>query len=262
MNFAEIAFIILSLSCLLQVINLFLRKTPMDAFSQIPLAAAGFFLFADLVYRSIIIQFVAVTNMFESLILFSGLISLLCFFYWLRNREKFVRMVSFGASFVAFCLLAIASSPLLSKEILPPIPALQSFWLVLHISLAFIGEAFFVIGFITAILYLAAKNDEQKQGLDRIMYTSIAIGYPIYTAGALIFGAIWAYFSWGSFWSWDPKETWALVTWLVYTLFLHSRFVKKWRGTFSAVLSIAGFAITLFTLFGVSFLLSSLHGYR
>ncbi len=97
--------------------------------------------------------------------------------------------------------------------------------------------------------------------MDRLMATSIGIGYPIFTAGALVFGAIWAETAWGSWWSWDPKEIWALITWLIYTAYLHTRLVRKMRGRVSAVLVIVGFLATLFTFFGVNFLLSGLHSY-
>jgi cytochrome c-type biogenesis protein CcsB len=147
------------------------------------------------------------------------------------------------------------------KEIMAPIPALQSYWLVLHVSFAFVGEAFFAFSFVAAIYFLLVKDEEKKKRLDRIVYTSIGIGYPIYTAGALIFGAVWAQYAWGSYWSWDPKETWALITWLVYTGYLHTRLVKKWRGNMTALLSIVGFAFTIFTFFGVNYLLSGLHSY-
>ena len=93
------------------------------------------------------------------------------------------------------------------------------------------------------------------------MYTTIIIGYPIFTAGALIFGAIWAEAAWGSYWSWDPKETWALVTWLVYTAFLHSRLVMKLKGRVSAIFSLVGFIFTIFTFWGVNYLLAGLHSY-
>ena len=93
------------------------------------------------------------------------------------------------------------------------------------------------------------------------MYTSIAIGYPIFVAGAIIFGAIWAKTAWGNYWSWDPKETWALITALIYTVYLHTRIIKKMRGKISAVLSIIGFAFTLFTFLGVNYLIPGLHSY-
>ena len=143
----------------------------------------------------------------------------------------------------------------------PPIPALQSHWLVLHVTFSFIGEAFFVIAFVAAIVFLADRSEERRPALDRLIYTSIGIGYPIFTAGALIFGAMWAEVAWGSWWSWDPKETWALVTWLVYTAYLHTRLTRRLRGRLSAVLAIAGFLFTLFTFFGVNYLLPGLHSY-
>ena len=211
--------------------------------------------------RSIRIRFVAVTNTFESLIFFSAGIALVLFVYKLRAREKTIPFITFGATIVAIALLAIASSPVAAKEVVPPIPALQSYWLVLHVTLSFIGESFFVVAFVCAIYYLASRNEERKQRLDRLTYTTIAIGYPIFTAGALIFGAVWAQAAWGSYWSWDPKETWALITWLVYTAYLHTRFVKRLRGKVSAVLAIVGFAFTMFTFFGVNYLLAGLHSY-
>jgi cytochrome c-type biogenesis protein CcsB len=144
---------------------------------------------------------------------------------------------------------------------MPPIPALQSYWLVLHVSFAFIGEAFFAFAFVAAIYYLIINDEEKKKKSDKIIYTSIGVGYPIYTAGALIFGAIWAQYAWGRYWSWDPKETWALITWFIYTGYLHTRLVKRWRGKITAILAIAGFVFTIFTFFGVNYLLSGLHSY-
>jgi ABC-type transport system involved in cytochrome c biogenesis permease subunit len=160
----------------------------------------------------------------------------------------------FIGSFTALVLLALASSPLIPKDTLPPIPALQSGWLVLHITLAFIGEAFFTVAFGAALYYLLTKNEEKRTRLDRLIYNSILVGYPVYTAGALIFGAVWAYFAWGSFWNWDPKEIWALVTWLVYTVYLHLRLIKKTRGTVCAIVALIGFLVALFTFLGVNYL--------
>jgi ABC-type transport system involved in cytochrome c biogenesis permease subunit len=176
-------------------------------------------------------------------------------------KSSVMRFILFGGTVVALVLLMISSSPLAPREIQPPIPALQSLWLVLHVTLAFIGEAFFVVSFVAAIVFLASKEEEKRGAADRIMYTSIGIGYPIFTAGALIFGAIWAEVAWGQWWSWDPKETWALITWLVYTAYLHTRLVRRLRGKTSAVLAIVGFVFTIFTYFGVNFLLSGLHSY-
>ncbi|MCX8013921.1 MAG: cytochrome c biogenesis protein CcsA, partial [Rectinema sp.] len=130
------------------------------------------------------------------------------------------KALPFAINMIAIVFLAIASSPLAPSDIRPPVPALQSGWLILHVSFTFIGEIFFAVGLVTAILQLVATNEESRRRFDRLTYTSIAIGYPIFTAGALVFGAIWAENAWGRWWGWDPKETWALITWLTYTAYL------------------------------------------
>jgi ABC-type transport system involved in cytochrome c biogenesis permease subunit len=183
------------------------------------------------------------------------------FFYGIQKRIKVFPFVAFGATIVALGLLALTSSPIAPSDIAPPIPALQSYWLVLHVTMTFIGEAFFTVAFIASIYYLATKDEEKRKSLDRIVYTTIGIGFPIFTAGALVFGAIWGKFAWGRYWGWDPKETWALVTWITYTAYLHTRLVSKLRGRTSAIVSILGYSFTLFTFFGVNFLLSGLHSY-
>jgi ABC-type transport system involved in cytochrome c biogenesis permease subunit len=258
---ATIAFGLLIVSAVIQVIYLLRRERQIDPFSHYILLAAAVLLLAVTIDRSIRIRFVAVTNTFESLVFFSAAIALVLFVYRLRAKGKAIPYINFGGTVVAIVLLAIASSPIAPKDVVPPIPALQSYWLVLHVTLSFIGESFFVVAFVCAIYYLASRNEERRKSLDRLTYTTIAVGYPIFTAGALIFGAVWAQTAWGTYWSWDPKETWALITWLVYTAYLHTRFVKRFRGKVSAVLAIVGFAFTMFTFFGVNYLLAGLHSY-
>ena len=256
---AAVAFGLLIAAAILQIV--FLLRGRNDPFSHYVLLAAAVLLLAVTVDRSIRIRFVAVTNTFESLVFFSAMIALMLLAYRLRAGDRTIPFVTFGGTMVAIALLAIASSPIAPHDVVPPIPALQSYWLVLHVTLSFIGEAFFVVAFVCAICYLAARRQETRERLDRLTYTTVAIGYPIFTAGALIFGAVWAQTAWGSYWSWDPKETWALITWLVYTAYLHARLVKRFRGRVSAVLAIVGFAFTMFTFFGVNYLLPGLHSY-
>ena len=256
-----LAFLSLSMAAIVQIIFLLKKTETSDPVSHYFLLAGSILLLATNIQRSIKINFVAVTNTFESLIFFSGIIALVLFLYRIQKRWKIMPFIMFGSTIVALILLSIASSPIAPKDIQPPIPALQSMWLVLHVIFAFIGESFFTVSFITAIYSLAVKDKEKKLNAERLTYTAIAIGYPIYTAGALIFGAIWAEAAWGTYWSWDPKETWALITWLVYTAFLHARMVKKLRANITSILAIVGFAFTIFTFFGVNFLLSGLHSY-
>jgi cytochrome c-type biogenesis protein CcsB len=97
--------------------------------------------------------------------------------------------------------------------------------------------------------------------LDEIEYKSVAVGFPLFTIGGLIMGAIWANSAWGKYWTWDPKETWSLITWFVYALYLHARFVGGWRGKRVAILAIIGFVAVIFTYLGVNLVLSGLHAY-
>lgn len=97
--------------------------------------------------------------------------------------------------------------------------------------------------------------------LEDITYKSIAVGFPVFTLGGLIFGAIWADQSWGSYWTWDPKETWSLITWFVYAFFLHARLMRNWKGNKIAVVAVVGFVAVIFTYLGVNLLLSGLHSY-
>jgi ABC-type transport system involved in cytochrome c biogenesis permease subunit len=260
--FATAALVLIAAAASLQIVFFLIRKGERrDPVSHWALLAASLLLFAVTVDRSIRISFPAVTNTYESLVFFSAAICAVVFALRLAMKSPVMRFILFGGTVVALALLMISSSPLAPRDIQPPIPALQSLWLVLHVTLAFIGEAFFTVSLVAAIIFLVSTDEEKKAAADRIMYTSIGIGYPIFTVGALIFGAIWAEVAWGRWWGWDPKETWALITWLVYTAYLHTRLIRRLRGKASAVLAIVGFAFTVFTFFGVNFLLSGLHSY-
>jgi ABC-type transport system involved in cytochrome c biogenesis permease subunit len=215
-------------------------------------------LFLHLLLLSLRRGFPAITAQYESLVLFALAILLVV---QLLPRIRASRGPSVLSDLLALLLLLISSSPLVPYEISPPVPALRSAWMVVHIGLAFLGEAFFTVAFVSSILFLATKRESRKARFDRITYVSIAFGYVLFTLGALIFGAIWAYQTWGRYWGWDPKETWSLITWLIYSLYLHLRFVRKRSRTVSAVTSIAGYLIMIFTLFGVNWLYSTLHAY-
>jgi ABC-type transport system involved in cytochrome c biogenesis permease subunit len=239
----------------------FLIAARRDPFTHFLLAAAGALLLAVIAGRSVQIGSIALTTTYESLVFFSAAVSLALFFMRLFLKERLPAFAAFGAVIVAISLLLLSSSPLIPKESQPPIPALQSIWLTLHVSFSFVGEAFFAVSFASAIVALASRRETFRADAERITYTTVALGYPVFTAGALVFGAVWAETAWGSWWSWDPKETWALVTWLVYTAYLHTRLVGRLRGRVASILAIAGFLCTVFTFFGVNYLLTGLHSY-
>ncbi|MDP3176978.1 MAG: cytochrome c biogenesis protein CcsA [Spirochaetaceae bacterium] len=251
----------LAASALIQLVWLFRRDGAADPVSHWALLLAAALLAATTVARSFQIGFPALTGTFESLVFYAAMVCAVCFAYRVQKKLPFARAVQFGATFFALVLLAVASSPLAPKDALAPIPALRSLWLLAHVALSFVGEAFFVAAFVASILQLATKDAGKREDFDRITYTAIAVGFPIFTAGALVFGAIWAERAWGSWWSWDPKETWALVTWLVYTAYLHVRLTKSKKGPIPAWISVLGFLCTVFTFFGVNYLLPGLHSY-
>ncbi len=151
-------------------------------------------------------------------------------------------------------------------------PALQSAWRLPHIASAILAYSSFTVAFVLAILYIVRERSEGNpesfwatrlpalKVIDQAVYRTIAFGFLMQTV-LLIAGAIWAQFAWGRYWGWDPKETWALITWLIYAAYLHTRVTMGWRGRRSATLAIVGFVAVMFTFFGVSYLLSGLHSY-
>ncbi|MEI6874417.1 MAG: cytochrome c biogenesis protein CcsA [Spirochaetota bacterium] len=260
---AVIGLAMIAVSALPQIIWFIRKEKKDDTLSQWLLLVSGVILYGTILVRSIEIGFPAVTNTYEAMIFFSASLCVVSAVlrFVSKASSSSLRWSIFGGTIIAFALVMLSSSPIVEKGVNPPIPALHSYWLVLHVAMAFIGEAFFAVSFIAAINFLLTKDEEKRKAIDRIMYTTVMIGYPIFTAGALAFGAIWAEYAWGSYWTWDPKETWALITWLVYTAFLHTRLVMKVKGKVSAILAITGFLFTIFTFAGVNYLLSGLHSY-
>lgn len=201
------------------------------------------------------------SNLYESLIFFGWTVALALIAARLRFGTDLIVLLGLPLVF-----LIMASTFLLDHSIRPLIPALQSNWLVAHVITCFLGYAGFTVSFVAAVLLLLSGTPVVRHGvlprtatLDEIVYRSVLVGYPLLTLG-IITGAAWADYAWGSYWSWDPKETWSLITWLVYSAFLHARLARGWSGQRMAVLSVVGFAAVLFTYFGVNYL-PGLHSY-
>lgn len=211
--------------------------------------------------------YVPLSNMYESLVFFSWTIALIYLILELIYKQKVIGVVITPLAFLAIAIIAII--PSIHPRITPLMPALQSNWLTIHVTTCFFGYAAFAVSFGISILYLIREKKGQEgaktrlpslQVLDEINYKSIVIGFPMLSLG-IITGAAWANYAWGSYWSWDPKETWSLITWFVYAAFLHARITWDWRGRRAAFLSIIGFVAVLFTYFGVNYLLAGLHSY-
>nr|AYC63997.1 cytochrome c biogenesis protein Ccs1 [Halimeda micronesica] len=140
------------------------------------------------------------------------------------------------------------------------IPALQSNWLMMHVTVMLLSYATLITGCVLAIAFLFLFETEIKTQLDQLSFRSIGIGFPLLTIGILS-GSVWANEAWGSYWSWDPKETWSLITWLVFAIYLHLRLNKKWNGFQSAILATIGFFVVWICFLGVNFLAKGLHSY-
>ena len=209
------------------------------------------------------------SNLYESLIFFAWT---LMFLYLILEWRTKNRTVGAFVTPLAFLAMAYASfSPNINSQIQPLIPALKSNWLISHVITCFFGYAAFALSFGVSIMYLLKRLDSEDKNnlflklipsttiLDDLNYQMIVIGFLMLTLG-IITGSVWAHSAWGTYWSWDPKETWSLITWLVYASVIHTRLVKGWTGKKIAILSIAGFACVLFTYFGVNYL-AGLHSY-
>ena len=250
--------------------GLVLKKRGLCRMAQLLLVVAFLAQTVGLVLRGLALGGFPVTNTYESLVFYGWVFALgylaLLPFRLLADRLK--DTIGLFVALLAAAFMLLASSPLRSPEIVPLVPALRSHWLALHVSLVFIGEGFFTISFVAGLLYLVQtrrqstpEQEERLERLDRVIYQTIAIGFPFFTLGGLFFGAIWAKHAWGRYWGWDPKETFMLVTWLVYVLYLHVRLMRGWRGTRTAWIAVLGFLLALFTFAGVNFLLRGLHSY-
>ena len=349
-----------------------LQKPGLYRFGRFALLSGGLFGIVGILLRWSASGHPPLSNMYESMVTLATFTAWTAWFFTVRHS---LPLVEGGAAVLAVLMIGIAS--VFPRDIKPLIPALQSGWLYLHVSIAFVGEACFALAFAMSFLFCfrrlitgnpTLKRQERKaegvhsawtgerllcaamvlglptvlsyglvmaslvrvpsgpgllsggqmpdtamQGaqavetvlqfkpimlwisipvvlltlllyvaffllrgaagraadqwlpeedrLDELTYRAIALGFPLFTVGAIIFGMVWAQKAWGRYWGWDPKETWALITFLVYSMYLHLRLTKGWRGLGAAVLSVIGFLVTMFTLFGVNLLLSGLHSY-
>jgi cytochrome c-type biogenesis protein CcsB len=264
-NAAFIAFFASGLSFMLYFTR---QRTFWRRLGYIFAMAAWSMLTLVMVGRAIAAQSFAVFGLYDSLLFFSWVI-VAAYFFSERKGGNGVHAIFV----LPLIVLLLGVANFLDKASRPLPPALQSPWLGFHVAFCFLGYACFLIGFCSAILYLWQEREVKSRKIDRYFfrlpslgvldsfgYKAIICGFVCLSLG-IISGSVWAQRAWGSFWSWDPKETSSLVLWLVYLVYLHNRLTRGWIGRRSAYLAIAGFLIMLFTYFGVSLLLPGLHAY-
>jgi len=226
-----------------------------------------------IILRMIIAGRPPLSNSYEFLLTFVWGITLVYLIieyrYKLRSLGGFVMPISF--MILMFVIMSMGPEERIAQAI-PP--ALKSKWLTFHVLTATLAYGAFAISFGLGIMYLLklSKGNEKSnsQGIisrfpaleviDELSYKVIGFAFPLLTL-CIITGAIWANYAWGTYWSWDPKETWSLITWIIYAAYLHARLMYGWKGKRAAWMTVFGFAAVLFTFFGVNYFLPGLHSY-
>ncbi len=254
---------LLYLGCLVKsnpLLSVLARRTLVAGFLAHCLAA---------IHRLIAAGHLPVTTMHESLSFFALSIAFVLLIFEYRYKAT-----SLGSFVMPVIMVMVAASSVFTGDLKPLDPALKSLWIYSHTILAFGAYACFTISGGTAVMYLIQSRFLKTKHLgamfrklpsldilDEIGYRSLTFGFPMLTV-AIITGAIWASKAWGSYWSWDPKETWSFITWLIYAALLHGRLTTGWRGRRAAILTVVGFFVMLFTFIGVNLFIPGLHSYN
>jgi cytochrome c-type biogenesis protein CcsB len=218
------------------------------------------FLTASLLFRTIATGHGPFANMYEFSIAFAWGTLVMYLYFERRYHQRVLGVVA-----LPIALLMLLYAMTIPATIDPLVPALQNNLLLsVHVAVAIVAYGTFTVAFAAAILYLVqGKNGRRglpsRELLDEISYKSVMVGFPFLTL-TIVLGAVWADVAWGTYWSWDPKETASLVTWLIYGSYLHARVVRGWRGERAAYLLLLGFVAVLFTYFGNLFF-GGLHSY-
>ncbi|WP_181784711.1 c-type cytochrome biogenesis protein CcsB, partial [Pseudonocardia pini] len=209
-------------------------------------------------------------NMYEftSAVCFAAVVAWLIVLQRLNGRSRGLRRLGVFVLAPVLTLMVLAGTVLYAQAA-PVVPALQSYWLVIHVTTVTLATGLFIVPGVASILYLMKRSGKPArfaaklpaaETLDRLAYRTTVVGFPMYTF-AVICGAIWAEAAWGRFWGWDPKETVAFIAWVVYAAYLHARATAGWRTTGAAWINIVGLATVIFNLFFVNMVIAGLHSY-
>ncbi|TCQ08017.1 c-type cytochrome biogenesis protein CcsB [Serpentinicella alkaliphila] len=265
-NYSFIATLILySLSMVAYFIFFMYRKEKYANYGIMLIMAGVAFHTISLFSRSVQASRLPLSNQYEFATSFAWGISVS--FIAFEKKYKFKALGTFVTPLI---LLVAFYAAMQSREIRPLMPALQSRWIVLHVSTAIFSYGAFAVACAVSFMYLIRdyfKNDPfimkyipDFKVLDNISYRAIALGLVMLTV-VIVSGAIWAEKAWGRYWQWDPKETWSFITWVIYAIYLHVRLSRGWKNKKAAIFAVLGFIAILFTYIGVNTLLSGYHSY-
>ena len=299
---SNVVFGILLLTMTFYWMSLILFKNPiLSEIGKIGSIMANILLFVILGSRWIVAGYFPLSNLYESLLFLTWTLLTIYLFVEYKTKSKLI-----GATLIPVALLingfANLTLPPEMQKASPLVPALQSNWLMMHVSMMMLSYATLIVGSLLSILFLIISKgkdlnyhvlnnsqdnlepsllnnmavaydksfslgSKQKKSQTRLLYNIdnwsyrvIGLGFPFLTIG-IIAGGVWANEAWGSYWSWDPKETWALITWLVFAAYLHARITKNWQGKRTAILGSLGFFVIWVCYLGVNFLGKGLHSY-
>jgi cytochrome c-type biogenesis protein CcsB len=251
--------------------NIIWKRKILTRVNEILLLVVNFSYFSSLAIRWIVEKYFPLSNLYEGLLFLIYTLTLMAMLlekYWKIRNQMVQTSISSMAFFISF--FANFTLPLEMQKASPLVPSLQSNWLMMHVSMMMFSYSSLIIGSLFSILYLISsfrKKERETQGYSNTLnmvdiwsYRTIGLGFPLLTIG-IISGAIWANEAWGSYWSWDPKETWALITWLIFASYLHSRIVKKSDSLQSSKFGALGFVSIWVCFLGVNFLAKGLHSY-
>ena len=301
-NFSSnIVFGILLFALIVYWVNLSLFKDSdlLTKIGRLSNILATVILFFILYSRWIVAGYFPLSNLYESLLFLTCLLLLIYLYIEIKTRSKLIGSVLIPVTLFIIGFANLTLSPEMQKAS-PLVPALQSNWLMLHVSMMLLSYGTLIVGSLLCILFLVISRSQDVElkissdsssslynvmvdyyqaklvspsaeilefgklklleSLDNWSYRIIGLGFPFLTIG-IISGGIWANEAWGSYWSWDPKETWALVTWLIFATYLHARIVKGWEGKKASILGSLGFFVIWICYLGVNFLGKGLHSY-
>ncbi|MDO4633923.1 MAG: c-type cytochrome biogenesis protein CcsB [Eubacteriales bacterium] len=220
---------------------------------------------AALISRGIGAGRLPLTNQYEFATSFAWGISLCFLIFMWRFQLK-----ALGVFVTPVIFLIIGYAAMQSREVRELMPALRSNWLAFHVSTAIISYGAFGVAFAVSLMFLLrmrqgengflVQHIPEPERLDLISYRAVSLGF-LFLTFVMISGAIWAERAWGSYWSWDPKETWSFVTWIIYAIYLHLRISRGWKGKSAAIFAVVGFICVIFTYIGVNTLIPSVHSY-
>jgi len=297
--FSNIVFLILLIAMICYWINLLSsnKLEILSKFGQLTIVFAISFLILILSSRWIVAGYFPLSNLYESLLFLTCLLLIFYLYIEIQTKSKLIGSILLPTSLLINGFANLTLSPDMQKSS-PLVPSLQSNWLMMHVSMMLLSYAILIIGSMLCLLFIVLskfqeinlqttdnlslykilnyhyktntliRNDKLfkfgklklLQNIDIWSYRIIGFGFPFLTLG-IISGGVWANEAWGSYWSWDPKETWALITWLVFAIYLHARITKGWVGKKTAILGSLGFFVIWICYLGVNFLGKGLHSY-